>query len=291
HRDETLSILDNVPEIIYNDRGEWVDGCRRRLMNLRGGRVWSYLEDHIFPQLQSSSVAITVYFAKRDLKPLSVPDVREVQLPIAETKLDLLQMPIIEPSVSAATPKRVPLFALKTNLLYDAVSALNVELEVPIGNRWSVAGEVVFPWWRSKSANLTMQLLTGTVQGRYWFGDRAGREVLTGWNAGVYFGGGMFDVQLFDPKGIQGEFFIAAGVSCGFAHSIGRNLRLEYALGVGYMQTNYREYKMTRNTRYGDIKVWKYPWETSRNSWFGPTKLSVSLVWLLKHNTKRGVMR
>ncbi|MEG2865678.1 MAG: DUF3575 domain-containing protein, partial [Mucinivorans sp.] len=75
---------------------------------------------------------------------------------------------------------------------------------------------------------------------------------------------------------------------------IGRRLRLEYSVAFGYVQTNYREYDMTRGTGFGDIKVWRYPWQTNRNRWFGPTKLSVSLVWMLNYNTnkvKRGGVR
>jgi hypothetical protein len=36
--------------------------------------------------------------------------------------------------------------ALKSNVLFDAVSAINVELEVPIDKSWSVAGKYIFPW-------------------------------------------------------------------------------------------------------------------------------------------------
>lgn len=39
------------------------------------------------------------------------------------------------------------ILALKTNLLYDAVTALNFELEVPVGKDFSIAVEDVFPWW------------------------------------------------------------------------------------------------------------------------------------------------
>ena len=47
---------------------------------------------------------------------------------------------------------RKPLLAVKSNLLFDLASALNVELEVPMGKRWSVAGEWMFPWWRSNKS-------------------------------------------------------------------------------------------------------------------------------------------
>ncbi|MEG3048300.1 MAG: DUF3575 domain-containing protein [Mucinivorans sp.] len=295
YREQVLDIIDYVPEFIYNERHEWVDGCKKRLMDLSGGRAWHYMVDHIFPKMQSASVDVSVYLTPVDrasIAPIAVPSVRPfVRVPrLARTCF----VPNIEPFVSVAPRVQRPLFALKTNMLYDLASALNLGLEIPIGSHWSIGAEVIFPWWKNNKANMTIQLLTGTVEGRYWFGNRAGRDVLTGWNMGLYVGGGLFDFQLFDPHGIQGEFFIAAGVSGGFAHSIGRRLRLEYSVAFGYVQTNYREYDMTRGTGFGDIKVWRYPWQTNRNRWFGPTKLSVSLVWMLNYNTnkvKRGGVR
>ena len=58
--------------------------------------------------------------------------------------------------------------ALKTNLLYDAVTALNIEFEVPIGKQWSVAVENLFPWWEFNN-KYCFQLWEMGAEGRYWF--------------------------------------------------------------------------------------------------------------------------
>ena len=182
---------------------------------------------------------------------------------------------------------RKPLLAVKSNLLFDLASALNVELEVPMGKRWSVAGEWMFSWWRSNKSDLTMQLLAGHGEIRYWLGDRAKRDVMTGWHLGLYGGGGKFDFQVFNDDGSQGDFF-DAGLSLGYAHRIGRSrsLRMEYTLGVGYLRSNYEAYDRVRDTKYGDIKVVRYPWETRRLNWIGPTRARISLVWLLHYRKK-----
>ncbi|MEG1564222.1 MAG: DUF3575 domain-containing protein [Bacteroides sp.] len=181
-----------------------------------------------------------------------------------------------------------PLFAIKSNLLYDIATALNVEIEVPVGKRWSLAGELIFPWWRNHGRNLTLQLLSGNVEAKYWLQSRPDKEVLTGWNFGLYAGGGKFDLQPFSRKGIQGEFFIATGFSAGYAHRIAKNWRMEYAAGLGYTRTNYKKYNYVSGTRYGDIKVWNHPWQTNRHTYIGPTKIKVSLVYLLTHKKKKG---
>ncbi len=212
----------------------------------------------------------------------------------------LLTLPIFGQSKSAmshdvnsvvSTDDPQSLFALKTNLLFDAVTLANIELEVPVGDRWSVAGEWIFPWWtwdngREDSKRNRTQLLNANIDGKYWFGDRANHEVMTGWFAGLYAGGGLYDFER-NAKGYQGEFFIAAGVSAGFAHTINKrgNLRMEYALGVGYLKTDYRYYEAQYDIddRWHPIKN-----KNGNYTWFGPTKAKVSLVWLLN---KRGGVR
>ncbi|MFQ8804344.1 MAG: DUF3575 domain-containing protein [Alistipes indistinctus] len=42
-------------------------------------------------------------------------------------------------------------------------------------------------------------------------------------------------------KDIRGEF-VSAGITGGFAHSISKNWRMEYSLGLGYMGSKHREY-------------------------------------------------
>ena len=139
----------------------------------------------------------------------------------------------------AASCRRRPLLALKTNLLFDAALMPNVEIEVPVGKRWSVNGEYAFPWWQFDRGKYCMQVLMGGLEGRYWLGSRKSREdreVLTGHFLGLYAGGGKYDLQ-WGEKGYQGEFFIAAGVSYGWATRIARHLHLEFNIGIGLLRT------------------------------------------------------
>ncbi|MEG2755202.1 MAG: DUF3575 domain-containing protein [Mucinivorans sp.] len=294
YRDTVVYLIDHTPEFIYDQHHNWVDGLKRQLMSLHGGRTWNSMADRFFPAMRYTMVSITVGTAPVPMEPKrTLPTIAAAPVETLIKKPATQPLSPFVPStpyVSLRVPAK-PILAIKTNLLYDALTALNLELELPIGRHWSIAGQVIFPWWKSNSANMTLQLFTASIQGRYWFGERTHREPLTGWNIGLYVGGGLFDVQPFTPRGVQGEFFIAAGLSAAYAHSIGNNLRLEYSLGVGYMQTNYRRYTMTRDTRYGDIKVWDYPWQTNRHRWFGPTKLEVSLVWLINSRHKNRVGR
>lgn len=184
---------------------------------------------------------------------------------------------------NAITPgksRRRPLFAVKTNLLFDAVLMPNIELEVPIGRHWSLNGEYMFPWWLINGDKYCLQILMGGLEGRYWLGKRSERDILTGHFLGLYAGGGKYDLQ-WDQNGYQGEFFIAAGVSYGYAHSIARNLRLEYSIGIGMLRTDYRHYQPRNNHQ---TLLWQ---ENGEYTWLGPTKLKISLVWLITGKTKK----
>ena len=122
--------------------------------------------------------------------------------------------------------------------------------------------------------NTWIPMLSGGLEGRYWLGKRSNREVLTGHFLGLYAGGGKYDLQ-WKEKGYQGEFFIAAGLSYGYARRIARNLHLEFNLGIGLMRTDYRHYRTRDNYQ---TLLWQ---ENGNYTWLGPTKVKVSLVWLL----------
>ncbi len=175
------------------------------------------------------------------------------------------------------------LFALKTNMLFNAATLINVEVEVPIGERFSVSGDLTFPWWMSEDRRRAVQMLSGQIEGRYWFGDRKDRLQLTGWFAGLYAGGGLYDFR-FKNNGYQGEFFIASGISGGYAHALNKRgtFRMEYSLGLGYLKTNYRYYEGVQENKY---LVWQHD---GNYTWVGPTKAKVSFVWLIN---KRGGKR
>ena len=112
---------------------------------------------------------------------------------------------------------------------------------------------------------------------------------MTGFFTGLYLGAGYFDFQLgklTNSRGVQGEFYIMGGISAGYTHKISNTFRMEYSLGIGYLQCDYKEYITVKDTRFGNIKVFPYPWEVKRLSTIFPTKAAISLVWMLQ--SKRG---
>lgn len=190
------------------------------------------------------------------------------------------------PASGSRHPATHPLFALKTNLLFDVALIPNFEIEIPIGRHWSVNGEYMFPWWLLDGDKYCLEIMAGGLEVRYWpqlYRQRKRQDILTGHFVGLYAGGGKYDLQ-WKTNGYQGEFFIAAGFSYGYAHKLSRHLHLEFNIGIGLLRTDYRHYHARNN--YQTLQ-WQ---ENGRYTWFGPTKAKVSLIWLLarKQKTQEG---
>lgn len=269
--------------------------AKNALMALGNGS-WNYMLRNMFPELRGVTVVVVAYKQPEPVQPQ--PKVVEVPTVVIEEAVPEREQPVVadrgapvvvQPFVMTDSIVRKPLFALKTNLLFDVLTALNVEVEVPIGQRWSIAGEYIFPWWSFTKKQITLQTLSGNLEGRYWFGDRGKHDVMTGWFAGVYGGGGYYDVE-WKSKGYQGHFY-TAGLTGGYAHKIGRNLRLEYSLGIGYFNTDYSEYRAFYCPDKGMRTLTCV--DKGTRHWIGPTRVKVSLVWMLnkKYHVVKGGAR
>lgn len=276
-REEVLRIIDH-----HKDSEQ----CKALLKKLNGGVPYHYIYIHLLRYLRNASIC-TVY-----VRPMKHPG---SAYPVALNTAHLSSLSSMSSSVSMSSAdfksaeteykdfqSVKPLFAVKTNLLFDAALMPNIEIEIPIGKRWSINGEYMFPWWLFDGDNYALQILMGGLEGRYWLGSRKSREareVLTGHFVGLYAGGGEYDLQWKD-NGYQGEFFIAAGISYGWATRIARNLHLEFNIGIGLLRTDYRHYHARDNNQ---TLLWQ---ENGNYTWFGPTKAKISLVWLLNRKVK-----
>ena len=280
YRQEIINIIDSRADS---------DAKMANIRSIGGGSAYRYLQDHILPHLRAG-VACKIYYKNEPSRPVVTPEPVEPEPVVKQEPVQPVVAPDTQPKpiavvipVEESGGERLsrPLFAIKTNLLFDVVSMLNVEIEVPIGPRWSVAGEYIFPWWLWSKKQYCIETITGHLEGRYWFGEREKRLQLTGWFAGLYTGAGYYDFE-WEDKGHQGEYY-SVGLSGGYAHKISKTgkWRMEYSLGAGYLHTNYREYV----PELGTDNHWHLVRQKSDgSSWIGPTRAKVSLVWMLHCN-------
>ena len=183
---------------------------------------------------------------------------------------------VLEPDNATTLKTYRPWLALKTNLLFDAVGAVNAEVEVPLGtgNRWSLMTEYWTPWyvWHHNSRAYEFQALGFEL--RYWMHRcRQSHPTLTGPFIGVYYANGKYDLE-WNSKGDQGEFN-SVGATYGYGWPLSRHWNMEVSLSAGAFWGPKRHY----NGEFNDTHlIWKY---TGRTFYAGPTKLKLSLVWLI----------
>lgn len=234
------------------------------LRYLDRGKPYAYLREHIFPKFEREKrVNRTLHIAKLSLPGRHLPDERIA--PVTSAPLAVVEQ---------TGRKRTTVLALKNNLLYDLALAPNIEIELPIGRRWSLNTEYKCPWWSNTEKGFCYQLLSGGVEVRFWLGNRKKHDRLTGHFLGAYAEGGTYDFQFDEEKGYRGDYYTASGITYGYTHRLARHLAIEFSLGIGYLTTEYRKY----TTYEGDL-IWT---STGRYHFMGPTKAKVSLVWLIK---------
>ena len=180
---------------------------------------------------------------------------------------------------------RETIVALKTNLLYDALTMLNFEIEVPIGERYSVMVEDIFPWWEFSKNKYALQNWEIGLEGRYWFKPwQALDRKLEGFFAGPYVMSAKYDIQNDRQFCWQGYYW-SAGLTAGYSKSLGRNHwgMLEFSLSAGYANASYQHYQPA-----DDYSVlYRDPYNAGRVMYIGPTKAKVSLVIPIRVQTRR----
>lgn len=179
-------------------------------------------------------------------------------------------------------PPRTAL-ALKTNLLYDAVTAVNFGVEVPVNKHFSFLYEQHTPWWAGKGNRFCLQFLTFGGEARWWFApkprpqsyDMKIRDSMMGHFLGINAWGGGGDIQIGRNFGCYQFDFWSVGLTYGYSMPIGKHFNLEFSLSAGYANIPYQHYIPTND--------WSYLIKDDNNAgrlhYFGPTKAEVSLVW------------
>lgn len=304
HREEVLGILDNTPEWVYDEEGHIVDGVKKQLMDLQGGKPYFYMREHFFPDLRScSAVSLYVKEGAQTLqdelaKELDVKESRRKAREAAETERQATEEKAAAAQAaeakreaerrtaeeaakkaaettpaSAAEEEKKPTpwqrLAVKTNLLYDAALMPSLEVEYRINERWSVNLEGEIAWWKNNSKHKYYQLAMISPEGRYWFKTKS---LWHGHYVGAFVGGGWYDLEN-GKRGYQGEG-VMAGATYGYMFPVTRTLSFEAGVGVGYLRAKYEEYLPEAGGHY------LYQ-QTSKTNYFGPLKLKFALVWRL----------
>ena len=273
--------LPNREQVIYIMENTPAEKIPSVLKGLNRGNTYKYLEKKYLANMRSSG-CLMVYYTSIE---------RNRDFILSAIKSD----PVLAEALSKGPDGIIqqtdyrkiyyPTFALKTNLL---VPAGNIGMEIPLGNRFSLAGDFYSPWLLRKIDHKDcLQLQGADAELRYWFGKKheSGRENrpyrLVGHAIGLYAEAGQYDFEL-DYNGIQGEY-MSAGLSYTYSLTGRKNIaRWEFSLGIGYLYDQSYRYdvytpggKLMTRRSYQDVK-----------GFFGPTKAEISFVLPLRSHYK-----
>ena len=253
-----------------------------RIRSLRGGIPYQYMYKKYFPSLRASQLFLWYNRVYKPLIPSPMPEWEIVKLSVDTTiTSDSIHIgPIL---IEPGQPRKPHYVALRTNMLYDALLMPNIGCEMYLGKSWSVAANWLYGWWKTDRRHWYWRAYGGDIAVRKWLGKAAEEKPLTGHHIGIYAQIFTYDFEMGGrgymggkPGGtIWNKMNHAMGAEYGYSLPIARKLNIDFSLGMGYWGGIYHEYK-PRNHYY----VWQ---ATKERHWIGPTKLEVSLVWLLGH--------
>ena len=300
-RNKALQIIRHTPEWVTRN-GKVVDGRKRQLQNLDGGKAWKYMLDNHFYTLRTGAVVVCevktladevhadrTHAEAHEGSHADFADYAdESKLSAAEARPESASQSPSSPPFPAIpsqvhpeqeSPSAASYFALKSNLLYDALLIPNLSLEASISGGWTLGAGGMFAWWSKDAKHRYWRIYGGGLEIRKYFGTLSKSKPLQGHHLGIYGDFLTYDFE-FGAKGYQSKATYAAGIKYGYSHPIANRLNLDFALGIGYLHSNYKTY-VPRDGCY----VYQ---ETKKRKWLGPTQAEISLVWLLgKGNTNK----
>ena len=185
-----------------------------------------------------------------------------------------------------------PVLNVRTNLLYDMATVLNVGVEYyPTNSHWTFLADWTFPWWSHDKSHLYLQMLNGQLEARRYFR----KDIYhTGYYLSAYGHANLYDFSFNAEDAWQGEGW-GAGIGLGYVWRLDNSHRwkMEAFVKLGYYQTLYDPYHASDpyNGKY------YHDWEgmpedfiprNHRLRWFGPTGAGITISYdLIYKRVKR----
>ena len=256
------------------------------ITNDKFGKIHSFS----YPSMRYSRVTLFLNIEKEDSAEVYVEKqpvaavVEEQPVEIVEEASMTTNSLVTHDTTASIATKSLPLFWVKTNLLYDLLTFVNASVEIPLTKNITAEATLVYPWWRNTSKHKTIQMRYVAVTPRYYF-NNADRSY-TSLFAGLTVGGGKYDLQ-WTRRGVQGSMWHVSPV-IGYSHHISKRWKMEYSASVGFVHTKYQKYTQTSDIPYGEIKVKDYPWVSKVLNTILPTSLNVSIVYTFTKSKQIG---
>lgn len=176
--------------------------------------------------------------------------------------------------------------AIKTNLLYDASSTINLGVEIGLGKRTTLDLSGNYNAWDTNTElNEKMRHLLIQPEFRYYLCERMNGHFfglhahlvqynINGdhWLPNIFKSASNLSSIEQEASRYQGEGY-GAGLAYGYDWAIASRFNIEFEVGAGYVYFDY--------DRYGSSKCDPLIEQSTQNYW-GLTKLGISLVYIIK---------
>lgn len=162
-------------------------------------------------------------------------------------------------------------FALRTNLLYDAMLLPNLGIEWRVNTDWGIKVDAGGSNWGGNTGKI-QKMWYVNPEVRYYMGDARRFYVGVGGNYGKYnIYKGMLGNIISKDTGYQGSMW-NTGATVGYQLPLSKALSLDFNLGLGYNHFEYDSFNLIDG-----VRVYKDRDQTKNR--FGLTQAGVSLVW------------
>lgn len=191
-------------------------------------------------------------------------------------KVQLTLLLLIGTTITTVSAQQV---AVKTNLLYDVMTNINLGVEIGLGRKTSldVSGQIN-PWTYDGKTNSKFKHIMVQPELRYWLCERFAGHFFGIHPTWARYNVGAMDLPLGLTKNTLANYryngnLYGAGLGYGYQWVFRKRWALEAEVGAGYLYLNHKKYGCESCGEFlGNHKV----------HYFGPTKAAVSLLFFIK---------
>jgi outer membrane protein OmpA-like peptidoglycan-associated protein len=165
-------------------------------------------------------------------------------------------------------PDSLGVVSVKTNLLYDATTTLNLGVGVTVGQKWSIELPVNYnPWTFGSGRKIKHWMVQPAL--RYWT-----KQSFSGSFFGVHAHGGQYNIARIGGEARYQGWLVGGGLSYGYRWNWSRHWGMEAEIGLGYARLDYSEYATSgRCAPCGSLV------KQDTYNYIGVTKAALSLVY------------
>jgi len=173
--------------------------------------------------------------------------------------------------------------AIKSNLLYDATTTLNLGAEFRLSNHLTFDLPFNYnPWTFSDNKKIKHWLVQPEL--RYWV-----NESFKGSFWGLHVHGGQFNTaKIIDSYRYEG-WLAGAGISYGYRWNFSNHWGMEATIGAGYAYIDYTKYT-AEGTSPDGCKTCGQKLSSDNVNYWGITKAGLSLIYTIGGTTKRQIV-